>query len=51
MVNALQTGDRDLLLLYLLEDHRTHSLEQAEALLKEWLADPRNQRIVRLFGV
>ena len=51
MVNALQTGDRDMLLLYLLEDHRTHSLEQAEALLKEWLADPRNQRIVRLFGV
>jgi alpha-galactosidase len=51
MVNALQSGDRDLLLLYLLEDHRTRSLEQAEALLEEWLADPRNERLARLFDI
>jgi alpha-galactosidase len=50
MINALRTGDRDLVLLYLLNDHRTHSLEQAEALVEEWLADPRNERIARLFG-
>ncbi len=50
MVNALRTGDRDMLLLYLLEDHRTRSLEQAKALLDEWLTDPRNERMACLFG-
>jgi alpha-galactosidase len=50
MVKALQTGDPDLVLLYLLDDHRTHSLEQAEVLLEEWLADPRNERMARCFG-
>lgn len=50
MVNALRTGDRDMLLLYLLEDHRTRSLEQADVLLNEWLADPRNERMACLFG-
>ena len=50
MVEALCTGDRNLALLYLLEDHRTRSLEQAEGLLDEWLADPRNERVARLFG-
>ena len=50
MVEAVLTGDRDLLLLYLLEDHRTRSLEQAESLLDEWLADPRNGRMAELFG-
>ena len=50
MVQALRTGDPDLVLLYLLEDHHTRSLEQAEALLDEWLADERNGRIRRLFG-
>jgi alpha-galactosidase len=50
MVNALRTGDRDALLLYLLEDHRTRSLGQAEALLDEWLTDGRNERMARLFG-
>ena len=49
MIEALRTGDRNLMLLHLLEDHRTHSLEQAEKLLDEWLADPRNERIARLF--
>jgi alpha-galactosidase len=50
MVQALRSGDRGLLLLYLLEDHRTRSLQQAEALLDEWLADARNGRIRQLFG-
>lgn len=50
MVEALCTGDRNLVLLYLLEDHRSRSLEQAEGLLDEWLADPRNERVARLFG-
>ena len=50
MVNALRAGDRDMLLLYLLRDHRTRSLEQAEGLLAEWLADARNERMARLFG-
>jgi len=50
MVNALRTGDRDVLLLYLLEDHRTRSLEQAETLLDQWLSDARNEHVGRLFG-
>jgi alpha-galactosidase len=49
MVQALRSGDRDLLLLYLLDDPRTRSLEQAEALLDEWLAEPRNERLACLF--
>jgi alpha-galactosidase len=51
MVQALRTGDPDLVLLYLLDDHRTHSLEQAEALLDAWLADERNGRMRQLFGI
>jgi alpha-galactosidase len=50
MVDALRTGDRNMLLLYLLQDHRTRSLGQAEALLDEWLTDPRNEHMARLFG-
>lgn len=50
MVEALRTGDRNLVLLYLLEDHRTRSLDQAEALLDEWLADTRNERVARLLS-
>ena len=50
MVQALRTGDPDLVLLYLLNDHRTRSLEQAESLLDAWLADERNGRIARIFG-
>ena len=51
VVEALRSGDRELLLVYLLEDPRTRSLDQAEALLTEWLADPRNGRVARRFGV
>ncbi len=49
-VNALRTGDRDLLLLYLLENQQSRSLEQAEGLMTEWLADPRNQAMAQLFN-
>jgi alpha-galactosidase len=49
MVEALRAGDRGLLLLYMLNDHRTQTLEQAEALVAEWLADERNTRIARIF--
>jgi alpha-galactosidase len=50
VVNALRTRDYNMLLLYLLQDHRTHSLEQAEACLSEWLADPRNKKMADCFG-
>ena len=50
-IKAMQTGDRNLLLLFLLQDQRSHSLEQAEGLLKEWLAEPRNEPLARHFGV
>lgn len=51
MVEAMRSHDRDMLLLYLLEDPRTQSLEQAQSLVDEWLAEPRNQDLARLFGV
>jgi alpha-galactosidase/6-phospho-beta-glucosidase family protein len=51
VVKALQTGDPDLILLYLLNDARTKSLEQAEQLIDAWLADPRNERVARVFGL
>jgi hypothetical protein len=50
MVESLRTGDPDLVLHYLLQDHRTRSLAQAEGLLEAWLSDERNGRIARVFG-
>jgi alpha-galactosidase len=50
MVKALQTGDPDLVLLYLLNDHRTRNLAQAEALLAEWFAESRNERVAMHFA-
>jgi alpha-galactosidase len=49
-VEAIRTADADLVLLYLLEDHQTRNLEQAEGLLNAWLADPRNDHLARHFG-
>jgi alpha-galactosidase len=49
-VAALRERERDLLLLYLLGDPRTTSLDQADALLGEWLSDPRNERVAQLLG-
>ena len=39
------------LLLYLLNDPRTRNLEQAEALLDEWLGDERNWYVRRRLGL
>jgi alpha-galactosidase len=50
MVEALRQADRDLLLVYLLDDPRTRTLEQAEGLLREWLAHPQNWRVAHHFG-
>lgn len=49
-IEALIEGDRGLLLLYLLDDPRTRTLEQAETLIDEWLDDSRNQKIAQIFG-
>ena len=50
-VEALRSGDRDLLLHALLNDPRTRSLDQAEDLLEEWLSEPRNVSLARQFRV
>jgi alpha-galactosidase/6-phospho-beta-glucosidase family protein len=50
VVEAVRQADSDLLLLYILNSHHSRSLEQAERLLTEWLADPRNQRVRTHFG-
>ena len=50
VVESFRQGDPQLLLAYLLYDQRTKSLEQAEGLIKEWLADPRNKRVAQQFG-
>ena len=49
-VEALSSGDPDIMLHALLADPRTRSMDQARALLDEWLADPRNGRLTRLFS-
>lgn len=42
ILQAFREGDRTSLLLMLMEDHRTKSLEQAKALIEELLAQPWN---------
>lgn len=49
IVEAACSGDPDIALIYLLRDHRTRGLEQAEGLLNEWLAHPRNTRVAQIF--
>lgn len=49
VVEAMRSGDPDYLLQYLLFDQRTRSREQAEALLQEWLNDPRNAALAAHF--
>ena len=44
-VQALQSRDKELLLLAFLENHQTRSLGQAEALLTDWLAEPANSTV------
>jgi len=48
-VNAMREQKYEYLLLYLLEDHRTKNLEQAESLLEEWLSDSHNDILAKMF--
>jgi alpha-galactosidase len=50
VVESFRQGDPQMLLAYLLYEQRTRSLAQAEGLIAEWLADPRNERVARQFG-
>jgi len=50
VVNAMRTRDPGLLLLCLLHNHQTRSLEQAEKLLDAWLAHPQAKDIAQHFG-
>ncbi|MDQ3700476.1 MAG: alpha-glucosidase/alpha-galactosidase, partial [Chloroflexota bacterium] len=47
---AYQTGDRDLLVSAVLDDHRTRSLEQAEGVVDAMLALPWNGPLAERFG-
>jgi alpha-galactosidase len=49
-VQAMQHRDRDLLLLAVLQHPQTRSLEQAEDLIDDWLAEPANRRVREHFG-
>ncbi|MBN1401933.1 MAG: hypothetical protein JXA74_13920, partial [Anaerolineae bacterium] len=47
---AYRTGDRDLLVSCLLDEHRTRSLEQAERTVDEMLSFPGNEAVAERFG-
>ncbi len=47
---AFRTGDRDVLVSVVLDDHRTHSLEQAEAAVDTLLGLPWNENLAAHFG-
>lgn len=47
---AFRTGDRDLLVSCVLDDHRTRSLDQAEAVVDALLALPWNQDLAERFA-
>lgn len=44
-IYAVKSGEYNAFRSLLLQDRRTHSPEQADALLQEWIADPRNIHI------
>lgn len=50
-VAAVRYADRNLLLSWLLRDQRTRTLEQAEGLLVDWLAEPQNKTVAQHFGI
>ncbi len=50
LVESFRRGDRNLLLNYLLVEPRTRSLDQAERVAAEWLADPGNATVARRFA-
>jgi len=43
LIHAAKSRTYDAFLAFILQDRKTHSIEQAEAFLKEWLKDPRNK--------
>src|SRR5205823_5237038 len=47
---AYTSGDRDVLVQSILDDHRSQSLEQAEGVVDSLLALPWNQRLAERFG-
>ena len=47
---AYTSGDRDVLVQSILDDHRSQSLEQAEGVVDAMLALPWNQRLAERFG-
>ena len=49
MIQALRSRERNDLLLYLLADHRTKSIDQAQELLDEWFSEPRNTTLAQSF--
>jgi len=49
MVEALRSHDLSLLRLYLMYDPRTHIPEQVDALLEEWLNEPRCHEVAQHF--
>jgi alpha-galactosidase len=49
VVEAVRSRDLNLVRLVLLYDPRTRSTEQADALIRDWLGDPRNQKLADLF--
>lgn len=51
MVEAVRTGKYEAFKLALLTDHRSQSEEQVDALLKEWINDPRNRYIRERMGL
>ena len=51
LIESLRAGDRELMLQYPLIDPRTTSLDQAERMIDEWLAEPRNKAVAERFGV
>ena len=50
LVESFRRCDRELLLQYLLIEPRTRTLGQAENVLAEWIADPRNASVARRFA-
>ena len=51
LVECMRTRNLDLLKLHVLGDARTRSLNQAENLIVEWLADPYNVDMARYFDI
>jgi len=49
IIEAIRSGDRDIVLALLLEDRRTKSLEEAQGFLDEWLSPSNNSELASIF--